>query len=129
MKCPNCRLAMSSIKYEGALVHQCTNCMGHWLETLELRTIVSIRQILFDRDEAMRLAKSEPDRSVSEAEQERSLACPACNQSLQARKYADDGPITFNWCDSCEGVWLDHQELELVQMFVEGVKDLLEPSA
>ena len=125
MKCPVCRIAMRTVIYEGEFVSHCSNCLGNWLSKSTLKNIVTVRQILFDQAQSIRLARSSPDRSISAAEHERLLTCPACKTTLGPRKFTDDSPITFNRCTNCEGVWLDHQELEWVQMFDEGIEDLL----
>ena len=121
MKCPVCKIVMQHYVYEGTEIHHCLNCYGHWLAKEALQNSVAVRQVLFDQEESIRLARSMPGRSVSDGERDRLMACPSCHQDILARRYADDSPITLNRCSACQGIWLDHLELEHVQMFVEGI--------
>jgi len=116
---------MASRAYEGKLIEHCSNCLGHWVAKAKLQHVVVTRLFRFDAGLALQLAKAPANRTISAAESSRNLACPSCNVELAPRKFADDTPIVVNRCSACEGTWLDHHELEQVQMIVEAIDDLL----
>ncbi len=123
--CPVCQLDMQPRTYEGQLISHCPNCDGNWLGRSQLKHVINTRTVQFDMQLARSLALTAPSRHIASKELDRLLSCPACNLDLQTRKYADDSAITVNRCDTCEGVWLDRGELEMVQMLVEAFEELL----
>lgn len=126
VSCPVCRLPMHGRQYEGRLICHCSNCHGHWLRKPQLKHVIETRIVSFDMTVAVALARTTPSRDVPINEFGRMLSCPDCNLDLDSRKYADDSPITVNRCVECEGVWLDRDELELIQMLIEAFDDLLD---
>lgn len=91
-----------------------------------LKHVIETRVIRFDMTVAMALAKSTPSRNVPANENGRMLNCPDCKLDLDSRRYADDSSVIVNRCASCEGIWLDKDELELIQMLIEAFDDLLD---
>jgi Zn-finger nucleic acid-binding protein len=53
----------------------------------------------------------------------RRLTCPECSGSMQLVNYGADSGIGVDRCDDCGGVWLDHEELEKVQLIMENWQD------
>lgn len=125
INCPVCQLQLQACVYEGKLVGHCPNCLGHWLRKAVLQHVIATRIVPLDRAAAAKLAKAAPDRTIPHVELTRVLECPECKTPLEPRKFADDSPIVVNRCADCEGVWLDRQELERVQMLIEAIDDTL----
>ncbi len=123
--CPVCRLPMQARTYEGKFVEQCSGCLGHWLPRAKLQHIIVTRLVKFDTKTAQALARSSSTRSIPPSELIRRLDCPTCRIEMTTRRFADDSPVVINRCFRCEGVWLDHFELEQIQMIVEAIDDLL----
>ena len=45
--------------------------------------------------------------------------CPSCNGSMRVTNYCGDSGVCVDRCDACGGLWLDHLELEKVQVLLE----------
>ncbi len=120
MNCPQCGLGLVAVDYHGVEVEACPGCGGEWLDAQELGKIVRIRGTRFD-DAAVRAAAQAPPLEGLPAEAfDRQLVCPKCGGQTQPLNYGGDSGIILDRCAGCGGFWLDAQELERVQMLVEG---------
>ncbi|MHC4210268.1 MAG: TFIIB-type zinc ribbon-containing protein, partial [Planctomycetota bacterium] len=54
-----------------------------------------------------------------DAQPQRQLRCPACDGSMDVVNYGGDSGIFVDRCGGCGGLWLDHDELEKVQIVME----------
>lgn len=50
------------------------------------------------------------------------MICPRCKSSLIVVEYED---IELDWCPSCEGLWFDRGEMELVASHLGGARSAL----
>lgn len=125
MNCPNCKSRLRSIRYEGIDIETCQHCGGEWLDADELGKVVQIREVKFDDQERRAIAESTTITGVRLKDVDRDLTCPKCGGTTDPVNYGGDTGIILDRCPSCRGFWLDGQELEKVQMLVEGWKDLL----
>jgi len=125
MICPNCQTHLETIDYEGISIETCNKCNGDWLDDGELGKIVRIREVKFDPDERRAIAESTTITGVVLEEIDRDLKCPKCGGTTDAVNYGGDTGIIIDRCTSCRGIWLDGDELEKIQMVVEGWDDAL----
>ena len=125
MQCPNCKATLRTIEYEGIRIDTCDGCAGEWLDGAELGHIVNAREARFDEQERQAIAAAAKITGVALARADRDLECPRCAVRTDAINYAGDSGITIDRCPRCRGFWLDAEELETVQMLVEGWEDLL----
>lgn len=125
MICPNCQTELTTTDYEGIAIETCGNCHGEWLDDTELGKIVHIRAVRFDPEERRAIAESITITGVVLKDVTRSLTCPKCNQPTAAVNYGGDTGILIDRCTGCRGIWLDQNELEKIQMVVEGWDDAL----
>ena len=125
MICPNCQTHLATINYEGISIETCSNCNGEWLDEAELGKIARIREVKFDPDERRAIAESTTITGVVLEEVDRDLKCPKCDGTTDAVNYGGDTGIIIDRCTACHGIWLDQQQLEKIQMVVEGWEDAL----
>ena len=125
MNCPNCKTELSGIEYEGIGIETCQACGGEWLDADELGKIVRIREVKFDEHERRAIAESTTITGVRLEDVDRDLICPKCGGTTDALNYGGDTGIILDRCTGCGGFWLDGDELEKVQMLVEGWNDAL----
>ncbi|MHC4415163.1 MAG: zf-TFIIB domain-containing protein [Planctomycetota bacterium] len=118
MQCPQCSSALASLTYEGVPIHTCNACGGEFIGGQELAHIVHTRQEQFDPELKELLAERTPRFGVPE-EARRTLCCPACGEPMVVVSYGGDSGIFVDRCDSCDGLWLDHEELERIQVLQE----------
>jgi len=125
MKCPNCNGPLRTVDYEGIAVETCDGCNGQWLDDGELGKIVQVRQVRFDPQERRAIAESTTIKGVKLEDVDRDLRCPKCGGTTDAVNYGGDSGIIIDRCTSCRGIWVDADELEKIQMLVEGWDDAL----
>lgn len=123
MKCPNCGALLRTIEYEGIHLETCRDCQGEWLDADELKHVVKAREVRFDVQERRAIAESTTIQGVKLDEVDRDLACPKCGGQTDAINYGGDSGIVIDRCTTCHGIWLDADELEHIQMLVEGWDD------
>ncbi len=111
--------------FMGIEIETCPACKGEWLDADELGKIVKIREQRFDEQERRAIVESTGITGVKLEDVDRDLQCPKCDGVTDAINYGGDSGIVLDRCDSCRGFWLDGDELEKVQMLVEGWEDCL----
>ncbi len=119
MKCPQCSSFLQPSTYEGAFIYSCNSCGGEFMGGETLAYIVRTRQERFSAALTEMLAERTPVFGVPDAETTRSLICPTCGEPMEVLNYAVDSGIFVDRCVGCEGIWLDHQELEKIQIIME----------
>lgn len=121
LPCPRCTSELRTIRYEGVEIETCPVCEGEWLDAGELPLILDRVEQQLDPAELGVLDavnRSLPGRRVAG---EPRLKCPKCvDQMLLPFTYAGSTGIVLDKCPACGGLWLDHNELEMVQALVEG---------
>ena len=123
MQCPNCDGTLKTVHYEGIEIETCPSCHGEWLDAQELRHVVKARQMKFDEEERRAVAAAVQITPVKVELHDRDLKCPKCGGQTDTLNYGGDSGLLIDKCTSCSGVWLDANELEKVQMIVEGWED------
>jgi Zn-finger nucleic acid-binding protein len=116
---------LRSLQYEGVDIESCDGCRGEWLDADELGKIVQLREERFDDELRRALAAAAPIRGVRLADVDRDLTCPACGGQTDPVNYGGDTGIILDRCAACGGFWVEDEELEKVQMLVEGWHDAL----
>jgi len=111
MNCPRCQTILERHpiieRHNEIIVDKCPSCQGIW----------------FDKDELKPLEKiSEPVlmewRNIpNEYDQLTALTCPYCsdNPMMKKAEHPRDDKVIFDYCENCEGIWLDGGELEAIQ--------------
>jgi Zn-finger nucleic acid-binding protein len=122
MHCPCCGTYLRPTEYEGVVVHTCDGCGGEFLGGGELAHIVNTRDQRFSPVLRQALADRKPEFGLP-SDTQRWLNCPSCRKPMQSLNYCGDSGIVVDRCDHCQGVWLDHEELEKVQIIMEQWED------
>jgi Zn-finger nucleic acid-binding protein len=120
MKCPHDGTELTAAKYEADIeVDRCGECKGMWLDYHELERIQDtcekdyadeIRQLpnLVGNAYAMALARSK-----------HGIECPQCGQAMERREHGCCSQVMIDVCPHCRGIWLDHGEIEALEVFFE----------
>jgi Zn-finger nucleic acid-binding protein len=117
-QCPKDGTWMNQIKYEGQIIDQCTLCGGTWLDGGEFEAILISREKKFT-DKEIKNAKYLDKIQVVELERRKILACVSCKAPLIKKDLKTKSVITIDVCPRGHGTWLDHGELERIQILVE----------
>lgn len=119
MDCPRCNQPLKEIDYEGVKVDTCLSCQGEWLNDNEMTAINKARDIVF----ASQMKASVPGAATPVAKKVLQLSsrlkCPVCKVDMVEHNYAYDTGVIVDTCPKCEGIWLDKDELEHVQILTE----------
>ena len=125
MRCPSCQSRLRTNAYEGIEIETCETCSGEWIDSGELKKITAIREVKFDSEERRAIAESATITPVVLKDVDRDLRCPKCTGETDALNYGGDTGIIIDRCTECHGIWLDNDELEKLQMLIEGWDDAL----
>lgn len=107
-RCPACRHTPLQItRHHDQEVDLCPRCGGLWFEKDELNQLLSAidngnDQVDFQGQLGKRLGISQRQ-------------CPDCRKSLEHYHLLEHHTLEVDVCHACEGVWIDHDEIETVQ--------------
>ena len=118
MKCPQCAQELKQVTYEAVAIHTCGSCGGEFIGTPELGHIVRARQERFSPELREMLAQRTPRSGVA-ADAHPALCCPGCGEPMMAFSYGGDSGVFVDRCESCDGLWLDCEELQRIQILQE----------
>ncbi|MBN1782160.1 zf-TFIIB domain-containing protein [bacterium] len=121
MHCPKCEGPLVHKTVEGTRVHECPECEGIWFGKDELKKV---------RDHADSDLKwmdfeilKHSDRFKAKAHK---YECPGCGMPMQVIDY-DQTKVQIDFCEQCQGIWLDKNELQRIIRALEN--ELLTKSA
>ena len=110
---------MREVDYEGATIYTCEQSGGEFVGPEALAHIVRTRDERFPNEMHAALADLSPRSGIDEKEPHRELNCPACGGAMNLTNYGMDSGVHVDRCASCGGMWLDHDELEHIQVLME----------
>jgi len=84
-----------------------------------LAGIVRLREQTLAADMCEALADTTPFAGIPESRKQRALDCPQCDSAMTVINYCGDTGIFVDRCAACNGLWLDQDELEQIQILME----------
>jgi Zn-finger nucleic acid-binding protein len=123
MHCPKCGGFLREVEYEGALIHTCDACGGELIRPEAIRTVVQRRDMRFGSPLTRAMAGKSPAFGVPAAESCPALSCPSCHRPMQPMNYGGDTGIFIDRCTGCGTMFLEHEELEKIQILIEQWED------
>lgn len=94
--CPRCNVEMKLLNVKDVEIDACPSCAGIWFDQNELDKIIGAEEI-------------SPEQVMSTAPNvTKVLDCPQCNIKMKCSTMED---LTFDFCEKCNGTWLDAGEL------------------
>ena len=107
MQCPKCQTEMTVKTYKGVEIDRCPSCKGIFLDKGEMEKIED-QQMGAIIDICAYSQKKEEMNAVA-------ATCHRCGQKMMSLKGAAE--TVFDWCDKCEGIFLDKGELARLHFF------------
>ncbi len=104
MICPRCHSDLIVVEYHDIELDYCPACEGLWFDSGEMEVV------------ATRMGASTSDlvpKRKADTREAR-LKCPECHKAMDKRLLGVSDPVIADVCPLCEGLWLDHGELERV---------------
>ena len=124
LKCPRCKIDMSSVKVGGDAMRECETCGGLWLDVQTFDRICASRQ---EQSAVLGGASITPARHLNlNADPLRVsyVPCPQCNQLMNRINFARCSGVIVDVCKG-HGTWFDREELrEIVEFIRSGGMDL-----
>lgn len=124
--CPRCRVPLAESFYEGVPVRLCGRCGGKLVDAAAVDRVVARREAGFSealRDKARRFREAAVRNPLRRQKIESDLAagvpCPCCGYRLAARPYNYQYFVPVDKCLSCDKIWFDADELEILQLLIE----------
>lgn len=123
MNCPRCGSFLREIEYENMHIHTCDSCGAEVIGPDELRNIVETRERHFPPDLCKLLAQQTPIFGTPTNEPGRAFSCPTCSKPMGLVNYGGDSGIMIDRCGECGTLFLDHEELEKIQIIMDRWQD------
>ena len=124
--CPRCRIPLTEAFYEGVGIRVCGRCRGRLVDAAYVDRIVARREVAFSeplREKARRFRETVIRNPIRREKIESALAadvpCPNCGYRLAPRPYNYQYFVPVDKCLSCEKIWFDSDELEVLQVLIE----------
>jgi Zn-finger nucleic acid-binding protein len=118
LKCPRCRVDMSSITLGTTAVRECETCTGLWVE------VAAFEEICADREQQSAVlgaaAPAPAHQSPSgDPNKIRYVPCPQCSQLMNRINFARCSGVIVDVCKG-HGTWFDRDELSGIVQFIRG---------
>jgi len=128
-KCPRCGVPLGESFYEGVPARICRRCGGRLVGRDVMNRIIARREIGFSDglvkkagDFRERCLLNPAARPKSDDRPEARLTCPGCGGRMRPRPYNYQYFIPVDKCGSCGRIWFDADELEILQILIEGTR-------
>ena len=105
--CPVCAVPLKPEQVHGVTIETCPTCAGFWFDQGELGNLTheDPRDLEgLDDQAAPQVAR------LTQTPHERK--CPCCGEPLYRYRYLYSSPVELDGCEKCNGVWVDHGELQ-----------------
>ncbi len=126
-RCPRCGIPLEDTDYEGVPVRACPRCRGRLVDQGLMERIIVRREIGFSAALAAKAAAFGADDSAPAAPRGKAglkalsgkLLCPACGWRMVPRPFSYQDFLPVDKCLSCQKIWFDADELEILQVLIE----------
>ncbi len=119
LKCPRCKLEMSSISLGGEAMRECENCSGLWLDVAAFERICASREQQSAVLGGAAVSPSAQLHANSVSEKVRYVPCPQCGQLMNRINFARCSGVIVDVCRG-HGTWFDRDELRELVEFIRG---------
>ncbi len=118
-KCPRCQTPLKDTEYENIPLDICPTCNGYWCDEGELTEVIKSREMIFSQDIHPEIKATAGNPNKQKTANVELLPCVICGTNMQHINYQYSSGIMIDRCNLNHGVWLDKDELEKIQVFVE----------
>lgn len=119
LKCPRCKIDMTSIKIAGEQMRECDHCGGIWLEVASFERICANRE---EQSAVLGAASLAPAHQVDQSKDGNKIRyspCPECGQLMNRINFARCSGVIVDVCKG-HGTWFDASELREIVEFIRG---------
>jgi Zn-finger nucleic acid-binding protein len=118
LKCPRCRIDMTSVQIGATAMRECERCAGLWVE------VAALEEVCADREQqsavlGAALPAAQQVAENVESEKIRYAPCPQCGQLMNRINFAGCSGVIVDVCKG-HGTWFDRDELSGIIQFIRG---------
>lgn len=116
LRCPRCKVDMSSVTIGSQAMRECEQCAGLWVE------VAAFEKICADREQQAAVlggASPAPAHSLQAEQKIRYAPCPQCAQLMNRINFARCSGVIVDICKG-HGTWFDRDELSAIVQFIRG---------
>ncbi|MGA2605378.1 MAG: zf-TFIIB domain-containing protein [Verrucomicrobiia bacterium] len=106
--CPRCGKPLEEQQLDDVAFRCCRDCRGMLILHTDLIGVLESSWHAVPQDEA----ETTPFRAPEGWQNQPSLPCPDCHQTMEKYGYMGIGAIQIDRCDPCAELWLDADELQ-----------------
>ncbi len=122
MNCPFCNTNLREHKYHNLEIDNCDGCGGFWFDENELTEFMDLflkkrPDVPFDKIKADKKTMN-PQEVIEDAR-----SCPRCNIFMKKINYCQHSNVILDSCSSCNGVWVDGNEVFKLAVYLKGNPD------
>jgi len=128
-ECPRCEIPLAAELYEGVSVRICRKCGGKLVDQEAMNRILTREEVGFTpelrkkAEEFRQRFWRNPIKTLKLTDRLLpAMTCPACGYPLKPRPYNYQYFVPVEKCLSCNKIWFDTDELEVLQILVEEAK-------
>jgi Zn-finger nucleic acid-binding protein len=115
--CVKCDSVLDRGTFGGVEVDLCTSCGGLWLDRGEIERLGALTASEIEALRRLLIPLPGPRPEASDLE----TACVACTGTLREIVL---GPVRVDFCNQCQGLWLDRGELDAGLAATQGRTDV-----
>ena len=116
LRCPRCKVDMSSVTIGSQAMRECERCAGLWVE------VAALEKICADREQQAAVlggASPVPAHSLQAERKIQYAPCPQCGQLMNRINFARCSGVIVDICKG-HGTWFDRDELSAIVQFIRG---------
>ncbi len=125
-RCPRCRVALIKTYYEGVPAKICPQCEGKLVDSAHMNRIIARKEVGFSEQLIKKALKFKEEfllnpfqRKKIDLEKSPKILCPDCGYRMVPRPYNYQYIVPVDKCFSCNKIWFDSDELEILQIIIE----------
>jgi len=126
-KCPRCQTTLVDSYYEGVPVKICSQCGGKLVSSTFKERIITRKEVKFSEylmnkahDFKQQFMENPALMRKINLQSSERIICPSCGSRMLLRPYSLHYVIPVDKCFSCQKIWFDADELEILQILIEG---------
>src|SRR5437588_2419480 len=119
LKCPRCKINMSSVKIGGEAMRECERCGGLWLDVATFDRICANREEQSAMLGGASLTAAHHLELNADALRISYVPCPQCGQLMNRINFARCSGVIVDVCKG-HGTWFDASELREIVEFIRG---------
>lgn len=125
-RCPRCHVFLVESFYEGIPAKICPKCQGKLVDSALMNRVIARKEVGFSEQLIKKAQEFKENfllnpfqRKRIDPEKSPKIFCPNCGYRMVPRPYNYQYIVPVDKCFSCNKIWFDSDELEILQILIE----------